>query len=275
MYRFGKHLFQHGRTICLISTTALLNTRTTKNEDVKVSAQDDKAESEDKPIDGWDRLALMYSTNEFGELSTELSAVANATTLLFLIGSTYGITKNTREAYLNFVEKNQATQFASVFEAKRKLQDRVLMAAFKGWLEYGIKLTAFSTFLLLGTTTLMVYTGYSSVFHYGLVGSVFGAVFKWKLGPRGMYAGGVVGGVLGLFAGATTNGLLYMFDSSLDDLLIANAEQYKSRQKRSTDLVEKSLGMEAAPKAMNLIEEHDVFAATLNQKEKVSGSKEV
>lgn len=56
--------------------------------------------------------------SEFGSISAELNSIYQAGFLGFLVGAIYGGIIQSRVAYVNFMENNQATAFKSHLDAK-------------------------------------------------------------------------------------------------------------------------------------------------------------
>lgn len=65
-------------------------------------------------------------------MSPELNSIYQAGFLGFLAGAFYGGFIHSRNAYENFMDKNQATAFKSHLDAKKKLQDQVTVNFAKG-----------------------------------------------------------------------------------------------------------------------------------------------
>lgn len=174
---------------------------------------------EEKEQTGWDRLRLMYTKDEFGNLSPEMSAVLQTSFLSLFVGFVYGGFKASKEAYLDFIERNQATIYENVFDAKRKLQNHVTVNFGRGAFHWGWRLAVFCGSFQLFLTTIATYRGQASVMDYVASGLIAGSLYKFQHGPRGMIVGGTVGSVLGLFAGSLSQFLLSYCDSSFDELI--------------------------------------------------------
>lgn len=151
---------------------------------------------------GKDRLYAMYSADEFGTISPELNFVYQSSFLSFLAGAVYGGFIQSRGAYMNFMENNQATAFQSHLDAKKKLQDQVTVNFAKGAVKWGWRLSLFTTSFVGIVTTISVYRGKSSIYEYLAAGALTGSMYKINTGLRGMTVGGLLGIGLGGVAGA-------------------------------------------------------------------------
>ncbi|KAJ9593273.1 hypothetical protein L9F63_015148 [Diploptera punctata] len=202
-----------------------------KIEDSKTSQQFQDREKENES--GLDRLYLMYSKDEFGGLSPELNAVMQASYMGLFVGAIYGGVSNSRIAYMNFMERNEATAFQSHFEAKKKLQDQVTVGFAKGAFRWGWRLGLFTGSYVLLTTTVAVYRGHSSLLEYIVAGSITGATYKCGLGLRGIIVGGGLGSVLGGVAGLASLGILKMSGMTMEEIRFW---QYRWKQEREKQL---------------------------------------
>lgn len=79
-----------------------------------------------------DRLYKMFSMDEFGIISPELTSIVQATSFGALTGAVYGGFIKSKMAYEDFMSNNQATSFTSMQEAKQKLQNQVTIGFGKG-----------------------------------------------------------------------------------------------------------------------------------------------
>lgn len=79
------------------------------------------------------------------------------------------------------------------------------------------------------STTIAVYRGKSSFLEYIAAGTLTGTMYKFNLGLRGMFAGGVVGGVLGTIAGGATLLILRSSGMTMEEV---RYWQYKWRSNR-------------------------------------------
>jgi hypothetical protein len=61
---------------------------------------------------------VVFSCSEFGNISPELNAALQAGFMGMFIGACYGGIVNSKVAYTDFMERNEATVFKSHFDAK-------------------------------------------------------------------------------------------------------------------------------------------------------------
>uniref|UniRef100_A0A0K8TKI9 Complex I assembly factor TIMMDC1, mitochondrial n=1 Tax=Tabanus bromius TaxID=304241 RepID=A0A0K8TKI9_TABBR len=167
---------------------------------------------------GQDRLKRMFQSDDLGTVSSELNSIYQAGYLGAFIGGLYGGILNSRIAYLNFMENNQATAFKSHLDAKRKLQDSVTMSFAKGAFKWGWRIGLFTTCYAGITTCVSVYRGKSSIYEYLAAGSVTGALYKVNMGLKGMAAGGIVGLALGGVAGTLSLLLLKATGTTMEEV---------------------------------------------------------
>ncbi|XP_042864880.1 RPII140-upstream gene protein-like [Penaeus japonicus] len=167
---------------------------------------------------GWDRLRLMFAYDEFGEMSPELSMVTQGALMGAFTGTIIGGTIHSRDNYLKFIEKNQATAFQNQFEAKKQLQDKVTMGFARGAWMWGWRLGLFCGSFTFCTTAISVYRGKSSVIEYAAAGGITGALYKFKQGPRATIAGCIIGSALGSLAGSVSLGIMYLTGTSMEEV---------------------------------------------------------
>lgn len=181
---------------------------------------------------GWERLYLMYSSDEFGNLSPELNAACQAGFTGLFVGACYGGIINSKTAYTNFMERNDATVFKSHMEAKKKLQDQVTVAFGKGAFRWGWRLGLFTGTYVLLTTSISVYRGYSSILEYAAAGCITGALYKFNMGLAGMAVGGGLGGVLGGIAGLVSLSILKLSGMSMEEVRYWQYQWKEDRNRR-------------------------------------------
>lgn len=214
----------------------------TTNEHDKVDHDTMQRMYADAPGDrqtGKERLYLMFSVDEFGRVSNEINSIYQAGFLGFLVGACYGGFVNSRVAYMNFMERNQATAFKSSFEAKRKLQDQVTLTFAKGAFKWGWRLALFTTSYIGIQTVISVYRGKSSIYEYLVAGGVTGAMYKFNMGLRGMTSGGLVGMTFGGIAGLLSLAILRATGTTMEEVRFWQYKWQDSRDQAIRDSIAK------------------------------------
>uniref|UniRef100_A0A182QC00 Complex I assembly factor TIMMDC1, mitochondrial n=1 Tax=Anopheles farauti TaxID=69004 RepID=A0A182QC00_9DIPT len=201
---------------------------------------------------GMERLRMMFTVDEFGRVSSELNSIYQAGFLGFLFGACYGGFVNSRVAYMNFIERNQATAFQSSFEAKKKLQDQVTVNFAKGAFRWGWRLALFTTSYIGIQTVVSVYRGKSSLYEYLAAGGITGAMYKFSMGLRGMASGGLVGLALGGLAGGLSLGIMRATGTTMEEVRFW---QYKWQTNRE-QVIRESLQTQAESEEEPLLTHH-------------------
>ncbi|XP_049788724.1 RPII140-upstream gene protein [Schistocerca nitens] len=180
---------------------------------------------------GWDRVRMMFSTDEFGNISPEVFSVLQTAFFGSFLGGCYGGFLFSRKAYVEFIERNQATSFTSHLEAKRQLQNHVTVNFAKGALKWAWRVGFFSSSYVLLSTMFQTYRGESRLVDYVAAGGITGACYRLHLGVRGFLVGGLLGCVLGVMAGGSSMLLLTAAGTSVEEVRFW---QYKWKTSRDT-----------------------------------------
>jgi len=167
---------------------------------------------------GWDRVKSMLTIDEFGNCSPEIDGVITTYAAGFLCGSIIGAAGASKDEYINFIDKNKASQFNSHYHAKHELQHRVTRAMMYGGFKVGWRLGLFTGSYMLFTTAVSTYRNKSSVIEYSAGGVLAGAVYKLPMGPKAMFSGGLIGGALGTIAGAMSVGVMKLTGTTTEEL---------------------------------------------------------
>ncbi|XP_073820215.1 RPII140-upstream gene protein [Musca autumnalis] len=204
---------------------------------------------------GWERVKEVFQVDEFGSISPELNSIYQAGFLGFLVGAIYGGIIQSRTAYIDFMENNQATAFQSHLDAKRKLQDKFTMSFAKGGLKWGWRVALFTTSYYGMVTLVSVYREKSSIYEYLAAGSISGAMYKLNMGLRGMAAGGIIGGFLGGVAGGASLLIMSLSGTTMQEV---RYWQYKWRTDRDQAIAETyKLAAEEDEPTPELMKAHD------------------
>jgi hypothetical protein len=205
-------------------------------------------------------LLFAYSANftnvffsEFGNLSKELVTITHVGAMSLFVGGVYGGIQNSKGAYMNFIQNNQATAFHDHIEAKKKLQDAVTKSFGRGAFKWAWRLSLFCTTFAGISTTISVYRGKTGIVEYVAAGVVSGSLYKLNMGPRGWIVGGGLGAVLGFTAGCVTLGLMKLTGMSMDEVYYW---QQHWEQERS-DYVNKGISDYLAKEEGEVIQDHN------------------
>ncbi|KAF5303468.1 hypothetical protein FQA39_LY09931 [Lamprigera yunnana] len=178
---------------------------------------------------GWSRVRQIFKADDFDRLSVELHSIIQVSCISCIVGIVYGGTVYSKQAYLNFIKNNQATSFTNHYEAKQQLQDCVTKAFAKGAFRWSWRLTAFSSTYVTCSTCLAAYRGKNGILEHTLAGTSAGALYKFKVGPRAMLVGGILGGILGTLGGILTLSALQMTGMTMQEVRYWNYKWYEHR----------------------------------------------
>uniref|UniRef100_A0A1B6G9V1 Complex I assembly factor TIMMDC1, mitochondrial n=1 Tax=Cuerna arida TaxID=1464854 RepID=A0A1B6G9V1_9HEMI len=199
-------------------------------EDISMPKPSEITEVPKDDGNGWDRLRAVFQKDEFGNYSKEMTATIQSTCIACFLGLIYGGINSSRAAFLDFMERNQATIFENHIDAKRRLQNHVTVHFAKGGFSWACKLSLFTGGFMLFLTSVQAYRGRRSVIDYAMSGTVVGALVRVKLGVPGLVIGGCLGCLLGLTCGLMTSTLLMLTGTSFDDVLSFQYELDQSRR---------------------------------------------
>lgn len=219
-----------------------------------VAPQYVKKSVDDTEETGWDRVVKLFQKDEYDNYSPELGNIYQTTVLTGFVGACYGGFIHSRDAYLSFIEKNEASKYADHFEAKKKLQDHVTINFFKGALRWSWRLALFGGLYTSFVTLSAVYRGDSSLLDYVLGGFISGFIYRINYGLNGVIVGSTLGSFVGLLAGTLTLTLLRFTGKSYDDVAHWHNEQLVARQRHLKEALEKSIHDDGK---RNMLSEHD------------------
>ncbi|KYQ46556.1 hypothetical protein ALC60_14487 [Trachymyrmex zeteki] len=184
-----------------------------------------------KPLDdelAWDRVKKMFTLDENG-FTKEIQSIINITLSGFAIGLVMAGTSSTKATVNNFIMQNEASRFTSHFDAKRNLQQLVVVNFLKKGGRYGMKLGTFCFLFSSITTCTSAYRGKIALENYMLGGSVTGLLFKMNLGLRGALVGTGLGSILGGICGGISLLILKVSGITIDEALEAQKNWINSR----------------------------------------------
>ncbi|XP_045607351.1 RPII140-upstream gene protein [Procambarus clarkii] len=202
-----------GRVLLGINVIQLFENPDAIDRDLRTVKQADEIQNTGKH-----RLKLMFSYDEYGNLSPELSMVVQGCMLGVFTGSIIGGTIHSKESFVTFIERNQGTAFRSNFEAQKELQNKVTLGFGRGAWMWGWRIGLFTGSFVFFTSTISVYRGKSSILEYFAAGGITGTAYKLKQGPRAMVAGGIIGAALGSIAGCINLSLMYLTGTSMEKI---------------------------------------------------------
>ncbi|XP_011647644.1 RPII140-upstream gene protein isoform X1 [Pogonomyrmex barbatus] len=185
-----------------------------------------------KPLNdelSWDRVKRIFTIDENGWYRKEIQSIINITLCGFATGLCMGGIVAMKNAVETFIANNEASQFISHFDAKRNLQDKVILNFLKKGTKVGLKIGLFCLIFSSVTTCTTAYRGKLAVENYMLGGSVTGFLFKINLGLRGMLVGTGLGGILGGLCGTTSIIILKLSGVTIDEILEAQQQWINSR----------------------------------------------
>jgi hypothetical protein len=87
----------------------------------------------------------MYFSSENNSIHPVTLSMIQTSFATFLIGGIIGGIKTSRETFINFIEHNQATQFLSQLDAKKRLSDKMFLSFLKGFSRMGMRIGFFSS----------------------------------------------------------------------------------------------------------------------------------
>ncbi|KAL0840532.1 hypothetical protein ABMA28_015750 [Loxostege sticticalis] len=247
------------RTVVRLTPTFIFPIFENRNEHDHDTLKPQNAETERSGIE---RVKKMFSRNEYEEVSPELHNVVQAAMCGAFFGACMGGFARSRDAYLYFIENNQATIFKSTMEAKKKLQDYVTVAFAKGAYRWGWRLGIFSGMFSLIATTISVYRGDTTLVEYITAGAITGGLYKANLGLAATFVGAGLGAALSTIAGLAILGLLKITGVSMDDIRKAMYRIKEAREDQFNQAVEKS----AKIKNDDLTKHHDDLVAEKGEK---------
>lgn len=159
-----------------------------------------------------------------------MNSISQAGFLGLFAGAFYGGVNHSKDAFTNFMHKNQATAFENHFEAKKQLRDKVTLGFANGAWKWGWRLCLFTTSYTAIVTTISSYRGKSSIIEYLAAGGVTGALYKFNMGLKGMTAGAVFGSILGGGAGLVSLIILKLSGTSMEDVRYWQYKFHTSRR---------------------------------------------
>ncbi|XP_014228554.1 RPII140-upstream gene protein [Trichogramma pretiosum] len=209
----------------------------TENPHDKIADDDgrDSLTHYDPDATGWQRIRSIFKKHKDYTFHPDLVNVVQTAVFSYIVGGLYGGVMKSREAFIKFIETNEATQFRSHLDAKRQLSDKMFIALMKGANTWGPKVTFFTVTYTVVTTGLQAYYNKHSILFYILGGSAAGAVYKSPLGLRGMVSGAVFGGFFGSIYGGLRFLVLKGFNMTEEDFKNLQYQIWAQREEAVTN----------------------------------------
>lgn len=171
------------------------------------------------PTTGWERVKYgLWSKNKYGERTPFVYNLVHCTLTSAVLGAFYGGYQSAQVAYLDFMRTNQATAFLTHMDAKRRLQDRIMVSFLKGGAKLAWRTGLFS-FLFIGmSNSIALYRNKDGILEYALGGAAGAAVYRMHIGLRQAIVGSILGLGFGGAAGCLSYSVLKLTGHSMTDV---------------------------------------------------------
>ncbi|KAI1289720.1 Uncharacterized protein HDE_08084 [Halotydeus destructor] len=170
--------------------------------------------------------------------NSELNLIVETGGLGACLGFMYGATIQSRGAVADFIRRHNEMTFEGDYFARRKLHDFVFRNACTNGAKTCWRAGIFPAMFASGVVTSFAYRNYVNPLDFAAIGGAIGAIWKFKLGPRGMLTGACVSAFFGLFAGVLTAGSFWITGTSVAEyrywksMRMARTSEEMSKQKR-------------------------------------------
>jgi len=168
-------------------------------------------------LDWRERLSLMWRVEEYEEMSPELNLVYQSSMTATLVGGMAGAYHESKKMTQIFLEKNKHEMFRHPREAQASLQDRMIIAYFKGFTKLGSRMLLLSFTYTAVAQSMACIRNYVNPLDHMLAGATMGAIYRFNMGPKGMVGGGVLGSLLGLQGGLVFWLLQYITGETVEE----------------------------------------------------------
>ncbi|XP_034239615.1 RPII140-upstream gene protein [Thrips palmi] len=195
---------------------------------------------ESMPTDPWERVKFgLLHKDKYGERGPVFQNLYQGSVCSVILGAFYGGIKKAHVAHMDFMRTNQATAFLTHLDAKKRLQDRMMVSFLSGAAQLGWR-TGLFTFMFIGVSnSIALYRNKDGILEYAIGGAVAGASYRMFIGLRQTIVGGILGLGFGASAGVVSKTILYLTGCSMTEVRHAQYSLYihrESQDKRANDL---------------------------------------
>ncbi|XP_070559655.1 complex I assembly factor TIMMDC1, mitochondrial-like [Ptychodera flava] len=216
---------------------------------------------------GWNAVKRLFRSRELGLLSEEMGYVFRYSAGAFVLGFVYGGFPASHLSRGRYIEKSHATTYEHRVEAVRQSHN----AGMRGFIRYGWRWgwrVAVLTGMFQGfNLVLATYRNKVDTLNYVTAAGVAGALYKIQLGPKGVFAGGVIGSLLGIPVGLSLVSLQYIAGENI-------LEQFRREERERMAMRKEELnkGKEYMELALDLAEKEMAESKTLLEKSQKSAN---
>ncbi|XP_077986451.1 complex I assembly factor TIMMDC1, mitochondrial-like [Glandiceps talaboti] len=212
----------------------------------------------EKVEDGWPAVKQLFKGRETGWLSEELKQVCRYGIGAFFLGFVYGGMPASKWLRQRYIDKSQAETYEHRVYAIRDSHNAGIRGLIRyGW-RWGWRVAALTTVFQGCNVIIAVYRNKVDVFNYVAAAGVAGSMYKIPLGPRGMFAGGILGSVLGIPVGLSIVSLQMLTGENI-------LEQFRRERRERIEMHEEevTMGREYVETAVVIVEKELIESETL------------
>uniref|UniRef100_A0A0B6XZJ3 Complex I assembly factor TIMMDC1, mitochondrial n=1 Tax=Arion vulgaris TaxID=1028688 RepID=A0A0B6XZJ3_9EUPU len=157
---------------------------------------------------GMDRVRALFQKDHKGDSSNEIFIIKVSLIQVGIVSFLLKYVPSWKLAREDFIRENNATVFRTNIEAARMFSDYASLRGLIDGFRFSSKVTFFSAIFLFASQIMAAYRNKTSVLDYTFAAGLAGGLARIHLGPKGMFAGSVVGVALGTFFGGIASVLL-------------------------------------------------------------------
>jgi hypothetical protein len=218
-----------------------------------------KLEKAKEEMDAWERVAAIFETDIYGDISPDLARIKDSTMMATVLGAVIGGLNKSREAGERFMRQNAHEKFETPQYAQKAMQDKVMLGFGSGAFRASWRLALFTFIYTAGTSMIAAYRGRHGILEHVGGAAAAGFLYKFKQGPKPAIAGLVVGAGLGLTAGGFTYYGAKMLGKSPEELIQWHYNNIEARKRAEVDAIKAARHKDTED---DLLKFHETFMAT-------------
>lgn len=150
---------------------------------------------------GLDRLSVIFKRDHQFKFSHEVQFMTQAIMQTYFISFMVKYVPTWYETRREFIKDHHGTVFRTKTQALKLMSDTVLLKSLFAAGRFALKVTTFSSSMLIISQVMSAYRNETSPLEYTVAAGVTGAFLRLNMGIRGMISGSILAGVMGTFVG--------------------------------------------------------------------------